>query len=114
MPRTSDDTLGRRRFQIQREKAVEDAVEKIRRSPDAGWDSFTNADYTVLRGLLGELWMYLERQRWEEYTFSTLTRQDILDIIALGTGEKCPSVSCAKLEEMDKILSQSRRSNPVS
>jgi hypothetical protein len=114
MPHTSDDTLGRRRFQIQREKAVEEAVEKIRRSTDAAWESFIDADYTALRELLGELWMYLERQKWEQYAFSTLTRQDICDILALGKGEKCHSVSCAKLEEMDAILSHSRRTDQAS
>jgi hypothetical protein len=114
MPGTSDDTLGRRRFQIQREKAVEEAVEKIRRSPEAGWDAFADADYTVLRQLLGELWMFLERQKWEQYAFSTLTRQDISDILALRKGEKCTSVSCVKLEEMDAILSHSRRNNRPS
>jgi hypothetical protein len=113
MPDTSDDTLGRRRFQIQREKAVEEAVEKIRRSPDAGWDSFTDADYTVLRQLLGELWMFLERQKWKQYTFSTLTRQDIADILALGKSEKCTTVSCVKLEEMDAILSHTRQNNKL-
>ncbi len=67
MPRTSDDTLGRRRFQLSRDQAVEAAIEKIRHAPSAEWHSFSGADYTRLRDILGELWISLERQKWDEY-----------------------------------------------
>jgi hypothetical protein len=112
MSRTSEEELGRRRFQLQREQAVEAAVEKIRHAPAAEWHSFSNADYTLLREILGEIWINLEREKWEEYSFSTLTCQDIQDLIALGKKAKGHVISGAVFDEMDAILSHSRHSSP--
>jgi hypothetical protein len=112
MTRTDEEELGRRRFQLQREQAVEAAVEKIRHAPAAGWPSFCDADYTILREILGELWINLEREKWEEYSFSTLTCQDIRDLIALGKRAKGHVITGAMFDEMDAILSHSRQSPP--
>jgi len=108
MPHTSDDTLGRRRFQVSRDQAVEAAIEKIRHATDADWHSFSGTDYTLLRTLLGEMWIYLEREKWKEYAFSTLTRQDIRELITLATAEKGRALSRATLEKMDAILSHTK------
>jgi hypothetical protein len=112
MPRTSDDTLGRRRFQLSREQAVESAIEKIRHAPSAEWHSFSGADYTRLRDILGDLWISLEREKWDQYSFSTLTRQDIRDLITLGAVSPGHPLSRSTIEEMDAILSHCRRSHP--
>lgn len=112
MPRTYDEELGRRRFQLVKEQAVEDAVAKIRHAPAAGWDSFSMADYSLLREILGELWVGLERERWEQYSFATLTRQDILALLALGAGARGRTLTSATLEEMDAILSHARNDRP--
>ena len=112
MPRTSDDTLGRRRFQLQKEQAVEAAVMKIRHAPDAEWNTFSDTDYTRLREILGELWINLEHEKWEEYSFSTLTRQDIRNLITLGTGPQGHALTSATLDEMHAILSHTRHSRP--
>jgi len=114
MTRTDEEELGRRRFQLQREQAVEAAVEKIRHGPDADWHSFSNAEYTLLREILGELWINLEREKWEVYSFSTLTCQDIRDLITLGKRAKGRVITDAMINEMDAILSHSRQSlSPV-
>jgi len=112
MSRTSEEELGRRRFQLVKEQAVEDAVEKIRRAPAAGWESFHTADYTQLREVLGELWVNLERERWEQYSFSTLSRQDIIDILLLAKDTGGRTISPATLGKMDAILSHMRE-NPA-
>jgi hypothetical protein len=109
MPHTSDDTLGRRRFQLSRDQAIEAAIEKIRHAPDADWHSFSGSDYTCLRSLLGDLWVHLERERWKEYTFSTLTRDDIRDLLALCRSAQGRTLPRNAVEEMDAILSHSRR-----
>ena len=109
MSRTSEEELGRRRFQLFREQAVEAAIEKIRHAPDAEWHSFSNAEYTLLREILGELWINLEREKWAEYSFSTLTRQDIQALISLGHKAKGHAISSAVIDEMDAILSHSRQ-----
>jgi len=108
MPHTSDEELGRRRFQLFREQAVEAAIGKIRRAPAAEWPTFSNNDYTRLREILGELWTHLEREKWDQYAFSTLTRQDIRDLLALGSPAQGHALSRSALETMDAILSHSR------
>ncbi len=108
MSQTSDEELGRRRFQLGKEQAVEDAVEKIRRAQAVDWPSLCAADCMLLREILGELWICLERERWEQYSFSTLTQQDIRDLLALGAGMRGHALSCSTLEKMDAILSHTR------
>jgi len=110
MSRTSDDTIGRRRFQLSRDQAVEAALEKIRRAPDADWHSFSGTDYACLRAIFGELWCSLDHRRWEQYAFSSLTRQDLQAILALGAGLPHGCLSCTTVDEMDRILSHSLRS----
>lgn len=107
-PDSSHETLGRRRFQLSRDQAVEAAIEKIRRAPDADWHSFSSTDYSCLRGILGELWGSLEHDRWKQYSFSTLTREDIRALLDLGGGVPGRCLSCATVEEMDAILSHAR------
>lgn len=110
MSRTSEEELGRRRFQLFREQAVESAIEKIRHAPAAEWQSFSGSDYTRLRDILGELWINLEREKWGGYSFSSLTRQDLQDLITLGTSAQGRSLPRSVIEEMDAILSHSRQS----
>lgn len=112
MSPTSEEELGRRRFQLFKEQAVESAIEKIRHAPAAEWHSFSNADYTLLRETLGELWISLEREKWAEYSFSTLTREDIQALISLGHKAKGHVTAGAVIDEMDAILSHSRRGHP--
>jgi len=109
MSRTSDDTLGRRRFQLLRQQAVEDAIAKIRHAPAAEWSTFSSEDYTRLREILADLWVHLGKEKWGRYTFSTLTRQDIRRILDLGPCAEKSTPPCSTLDEMDLILSGSGR-----
>ena len=68
MSQTRDEELGRRRFQLVKEQAVEDAVEKIRRAQAVDWPSLCAADCILLREILGDLWICLERKKWEQYS----------------------------------------------
>lgn len=108
MPRTSDDTLGRRRFQLSRDLAVEAAVEKIRHAPAASWHSFPHTDTLLLKELLGELWIVMERERWDQYAFSTLTHQDLVHLLALGRQARGHMITGAMAADLDAILSHSR------
>jgi len=112
MSHTREEELGRRRFQLAKEQAVEKAVENIRHAPAAEWPSLCPADCKLLREILGEIWICLERGRWEQYSFSTLTRQDILALLACGAGTGGCTLSCRTLEEMDAILSHARNQSP--
>ncbi|MFZ0004929.1 MAG: hypothetical protein WCC86_01455 [Methanoregula sp.] len=106
MTRTSNDELGRRRFQLRKEQAVEEAIEKIRHSSAVNWPDLCGSDCMLLRKILGELWGRLERKKWEKYTFSTLTHQDIRDLLALSAGMTEHTLSGPSVEKMDAILSQ--------
>ncbi len=109
MPYTSDDTLGRRRFQLSRDQAVEAAIEKIRHAPDAEWHSFSGTDLACLRTALGELWEVLEHHKWEQYAFSTLTREEIRELLRLCAAASGGCLSCATVDKMDAILSHAHR-----
>ena len=69
MPEAKDEEVGRRLFQIHREKAVEVALEKIRRKMPAEWKSFTSADIDVLKQILGEVWVCIKRSEWDRHLF---------------------------------------------
>ena len=89
MSEITNEELGRRRFQIQKEKAVEIAYEKIRRATGQHWESFSPQDRVILKDVLGDIWTRTDRIRWESYTFSTLSGHDVESLI--GIGEKIKS-----------------------
>jgi hypothetical protein len=104
---TTDDTLGRRLFQIQKEKAVEDAVEKIRHSIGSEWNLVSASDSEVLKEILGEAWTSLDRHRWGTYSFSKLSLNDISSLITIGKTVKAkPPVTNDILKSIDNILSK--------
>jgi hypothetical protein len=84
MPEAHDEEVGRRLFQIHREKAVEVALEKIRRTMPAEWKSFTSADIDVLKQILGEVWVCIKRSEWDSISFSKLTMKDLQAIIDIA------------------------------
>lgn len=83
MPHSTEDNLGRRRFLLHRDKAVEHALEKIRRAPAAEWESLTPEDRADLKRALTEIWESCCRDHWEQFCFSTLSKQDLLSLISL-------------------------------
>ncbi len=110
MPRTSDDVLGRLRFQLSRDQAVEAVIAKVRHSPTAEWNSFCAEDYALFHEIFGELWTNLEREKWEVYAFSLLTRQDLSELLALGKKAKSHGYAGTVLTDMEAILAHPRRS----
>jgi hypothetical protein len=84
----TEDNLGRRRFLLHRDKAVEHALERIRRAPDSGWEALTPEERARLKEVLNEIWENCDRERWHEYCFAILTKTDILILIALGNDIK--------------------------
>ena len=84
MSPSTPDNLGRRRFLLHRDKAVEHALERVRRAPGAEYGSLSEEERAGLKASLAEIWMNTTRERWHEYCFSTITRHDILELAALG------------------------------
>jgi hypothetical protein len=107
MSRSTEEDLGRRRFQIQKEKAVEEAYEKIRRSFGQEWQYFSAEDCAVLRKVLGEIWISVGRDRWIDYCFSTLLHKEIHSLIAMGKTGLCQHCMTTEvLARLDEILGQ--------
>ncbi len=83
MPNIANEELGRRIFAIRREKSVEEAQEKIRRNLGTDWDTITAEDIVRLNRILGEIWVAIERNIWQQYAFDRLKKQDVERIIGL-------------------------------
>ncbi|NMB77715.1 MAG: hypothetical protein GYA23_01310 [Methanomicrobiales archaeon] len=108
---STDDNLGRRRFLLHRDRAVEAALERIRRSPDAEWETLTPEDRASLRHALSEIWDNCGRDQWEQFCFSSLSKTDILTLIAIVGGMKGrhdPSCGGRK-RDVEAILLSCRR-----
>jgi len=107
MTNVTDDNLGRRLFQIQKEKAVEDALEKIRRVTGTDWKAISTADTDILKEILGELWTSIDRPRWGSYRFSKLSKEDIASLIAQGKYIKnIHTMTDEDLRSLDTIISR--------
>jgi len=108
MPHSSDSDLGRRIFVVQKEKAVEEALDKIRRRVGVDWCSVSPTDCDVLKETLGEIWTVIDRPRWGTYRFSKLTLVDIHSLVAAGKEFRTKRyMTDAMLQSLDRILSGS-------
>jgi hypothetical protein len=88
MPDVTSDERGRRIFQIHKERAVEAAIEKIRHNPGSKWSAFSPDEIKTLNFILGETWVSVGRQIWEQSSFTRLTRKDLEEIISIGNDVK--------------------------
>jgi hypothetical protein len=84
MPEVSKTEIGRRFFKIQREKNVEVAIDKIRKTLGPDWKLYTQGDYEALKHIIGEVWVYIDREKWEAISFTKLTSGDLRELIHLG------------------------------
>lgn len=92
MSDVTNDERGRRVFQLQKERAVELALEKIRRNPGSGLTSFSNDDIKTLSYILGEAWVSVGRQIWEQSSFTRLSQKDLDEMIHIGNNIKSNKV----------------------
>ena len=114
MSSSTEDNLGRRRFLLHRDKAVEHALERIRRSPAAGWDLLSPEERTGLKGALSEIWDNCGRDHWEQYCFSTLSKPDILALIALVSDmRERHDPACGARKDIEIILLSGTRDRPL-
>jgi len=105
MSPTTEDNLGRRRFLLHRDMAVEQSLEKIRRTPEAEWETLTPAQRAGLKAVLTEIWETCEHNRWQEFCFSTLSKADILRLVAIADDLKSRHLPvCNASGEIEAIL----------
>ncbi|HON80921.1 MAG TPA: hypothetical protein PLN56_01485 [Methanoregulaceae archaeon] len=88
MPEITEDERGRRVFQIHKGMAVETALEKIRQSVGQDWKLYSDSDIAILKYMLGESWVSMDRHSWRQCSFSRLSRKDLDRIISIGKEAK--------------------------
>ncbi|MDT8357696.1 MAG: hypothetical protein RQ758_04245 [Methanomicrobiaceae archaeon] len=106
MPEARDEEVGRRVFAIQKEKAVELAVEKIRQNLGKEWKLYSGSEKETLRNLLGRTWISTEREVWERCAFSRMTRKDLDELITIGEGFEGHSDVEEVLDRVRSILAR--------
>jgi len=84
-PDVSDEDLGIRAFKLQKAKAVERAIQRIRHGIGASWNDLTADEIEELEWVLGEVWAYVARQDWDAMHFGRLTLRDIIKMLTLGS-----------------------------
>ncbi|HVN66714.1 MAG TPA: hypothetical protein VMT31_08895 [Methanomicrobiales archaeon] len=105
MPEVTNDERGRRVFQIHKEKAAEAAIEKIRQSMGPDWKIFTSTDLGILRYILEETWVSLDRDTWEKCAFSRMKKSQLDSVIRIGGRVKREEVREDRgVEEVSRIL----------
>ncbi len=105
MSPSTQDNLGRRRFFLHRDKAVEDALVRIRHGAGDDWETVPAGDLAALRTALSEVWMHIPRELWSRFCFSTVTRKDILRLAELGRDITARHhISAETKEEIEAIL----------
>jgi hypothetical protein len=105
MPDVTEDERGRRVFQIHKEMAVETALDKIRQSLGQDWKLYSVSDIDLLKYMLGESWVSMDRSSWGRCTFSRLLREDLDAIIRIGKEVKNRKrMEGDAVREMNEIL----------
>ena len=84
-PDVTDEDLGIRAFKVKKAKAVERAVQLIRHGLGASWSELTGDEIEELEWVLGELWAYVARAKWDDLHFGRVTIRDIVKILTLGS-----------------------------
>ena len=81
---TTDESLGRRLHEVNRQKAIERALERLRHGLKADWHYLTQDDVVSLRWILGELWSVSTRAEWDTFHFSKMGFDSARQLIGHG------------------------------
>jgi hypothetical protein len=109
MPEVTDDEVGRRIFQLNRERHVEESIEKIRRSLGKAWKKFSPEEVELLKYVFGETWVAMERKDWKACSFTKLTENDIKEIMEIGRDVKQRELlESTGVERVSQILKKYR------
>lgn len=79
-----DEDLGIRFYEVNRQRAVDRAVERMRYALGADWHYLTAEDHASLRWITGELWATTERREWEAFCFSKLDYPGVRRLVGIG------------------------------
>jgi hypothetical protein len=105
MPDVSRTEIGRRMFQMHKEKMVEQAIEKIRLNIGSEWKSFSEKDVHLLERLLEAAWINIDKAAWEKIPFGKCSQEDVRRILSVGRDIDLEKTSQHEVaEELKKVL----------
>jgi len=105
MSTITNEELGRRRFQVLRDKAAELGLEKIRKSIGDLGEELSPNESSLIREVLKEIWSGVDNNVWESFSFTRLTHDDIRAILTVAkSGKNQKDAVPAMAEIMKKIL----------
>jgi translation initiation factor 2 alpha subunit (eIF-2alpha) len=105
MSDVSKTEIGRRMYQLHKEKNVEKALTMIRESLGADWKMLPEADLHLLERLLGEAWVGFDNTVWEKIPFGRMTRDDVERILDIGRYRDLNTAPKTEvLGELEKVL----------
>jgi len=105
MPDVSRTEIGRRMFQLQKEKAAEQVIEKIRQNLGSEWKTLSTADVHLLERLLQAAWVNTDKVAWEKIRFNMCSKEDVERILLVARGIDLEKTSQhAVAEEVGKVL----------
>ena len=84
MSEVSKTEIGRRFFKLQKEKQVEKAIEKIRQAQGSEWVLYSQGDIEALMQVLGEVWIFMEGDSWDQIAFTRLSGIELRELIRYG------------------------------
>jgi hypothetical protein len=105
MPEISQADIGRRMYQLHKEKSVERTIEMLRESLGSDWKSFSDADIHLLESLIGDVWVGFDKVLWEKIRFDLMKKDDVDRLLAIGkymVMDKTPKTQVH--DEVQKIL----------
>ncbi|MBN2247524.1 MAG: hypothetical protein JW733_02365 [Coriobacteriia bacterium] len=79
-----DESLGIRLYEVNRQRAVDRAIERTRYALGADWHYLTTDDHDTLRWITGELWATTARDEWETFRFSKLDLRAVQRLVSIG------------------------------
>ena len=79
-----DERLGMRLHEVNRQRAVDRAVERMRHGLRADWEYLTADDHANLRWIVGELWETNSREQWDALFFSKLDLHGVRRLVGIG------------------------------
>jgi hypothetical protein len=107
-PDVTDEDIGRRTVEIRRSRAVDRAIERLRKGVGTSWKQLTTRDVERLRWGLGELWGYIPHSDWEDIRFSMLRVEDAKELLELCAELADSHTTTIVLDRMAEMLQRER------
>ncbi len=79
-----NEDLGIRLYEVNRQRAVDRAIERTRYALGADWHYLTADDNANLRWIIGEMWATVSRPEWDALRFSKLDLRAVRRLVSVG------------------------------